>query len=929
MQSSVYTADVGGGAPRGLVGRAADVDRIEGLLGSVDSGGAVLLSGDPGVGKTALLGHLAQRALAAGARVLRAAGAESESDVEYAALNQLVFPLWEEADPQTLDRAHREALRVALGFGEGTPPERYLVSNGALVLLRRAAAATPVLLLVDDLQAVDPASAAVLGFVARRLAGSRVRFLAAARRGHRGCVAAGVRAEHEVLPLDEDASRLLAGAFHPDLAGPVAECVVAAAQGNPLALAELPAALTGPQRAGLERRPSALPLTRRLREVFGSCVAVLPAATRRLLLVPALEGTGDLAVVQCAARRLGAGADLVDLEAAERDGLVRIEEFDHRLSFRHPLFRAAVVDASTSAERRRVHRELAEVLHDRPDQRAWHLGEACVEQDEDVAALLEGTAHRVLRRGDAMAAIRALTKAAHLSPGAADRGRRLAAAAYIRADASGELTMASRLLDDARRFGSDDRASLYSAAVAVHRLLDGEGDIDTAHQVLLGAIENGDHPHGACDPALEEALYLLLMLCCLGGREELWAPLHKIVDRLGPDAPRLLAVNVATQGDPARTALPALGDLEELIAGLPQETAPSRITRIGTASIAADRLSGVRDAVTRVPSQGRRQIVTLPLLCTDAFLAGRWDDTIELADEGLRLCKEHAFEAVSWYFLYYKAVVAAARGEAGVAEETADAMASWGTSRGAHHLVTLAEHIRVLVAQAEGDFERAYRHAVAISPAGELAPYTPVALLVVGDVVEAAVRTQRPAEAAAHVAAARHAGLAALSPRRAMLVDASAAMAAEADEEAIELFERALSHPGVQQWSFDLARVTLAYGERLRKARSTTDARASLSAALTTFEQLGACPWAERARRSLQATGWMVKRADGPESVGLTPQEIEIAHLAASGLTNKQIAERLYLSPRTVGGHLGRVFPKLGITSRAALRDALTGLAKR
>lgn len=928
MQSSVYTADAGGGTSQGLVGRSCDVNRIEDLLGSVDSGGAVLLSGDPGVGRTALLGHLAHRALAAGARVLRAAGTESERDVEYAALNQLLFPLWEQADAQDLDRAHHEALRVALGFGEGTPPERYLVSNAALVLLRRAAATTPVLLVVDDIQAVDRASAAVLGFVARRLAGSRVRLLAAARRGHRGCVRAGVRAEHEVAPLDDEASRLLVGAVHPDLAGPVAECVVAAAQGNPLALIELPAALTGPQRAGLERRPPVLQLTRRLREVFGSGVADLPAATRRLLLVTALEGTGDLAVVECAARRLGAGADLADLEYAERDGLVRIEESDHRLSFRHPLFRAAVIDASTSAERRRVHRELAEILHDRPDQRAWHLGEACVEQDEDVASLLEGTAHRALRRGDAMAAIRVLTKAAHLSPGAADRGRRLAAAAYIRADSSGELAVASRLLDDARRIGSDDRASLYAAAVAVHRLLDGEADIDTAHRMLLGAIENTGR-HGACDPALEEALHLLLMLCCLGGREELWAPLHKIMERLGPDVPPLLAVNVATHGDPARTALPALGDLEDLVAALPEETAPARITRIGTASIAADRFSGVRDAVSRVPAQGRRRIVTLPLLCTDAFLTGRWDDTTAMADEGLRLCKEHAFEAVSWYFRYYKALVAAARGEADVAEETADAMATWGASRGARHLVTLAEHIRVVVAQGEGDFERAYRHAGEISPAGELAPYTPVALLVVGDMVEAAVRTQRPAQAAAHVAAARHAGIARLSPRRAMLVDASAATAAEADEEAIELFERALSHAGVQQWPFDLARVTLAYGERLRKARSTTDARAPLSAALAAFEQLGARPWAERAKRSLQATGWMVRRAEGPESVGLTPQELEIAHLAASGLTNKQIAERLYLSPRTVGGHLGRVFPKLGITSRAALRDALTGLAKR
>ncbi|MEU4096765.1 AAA family ATPase [Streptomyces sp. NPDC026673] len=930
MHISVYTADdVGDGSPRGLVGRAADVDRVEGLLGAGDAAGAVLLSGEPGVGKTALLNELARRGSAAGARVLRAAGAESESDVAYAGLNQLLLPLWEESDPQTLEDAHREALRVALGFGTGAPPERFLVSNAALALLRRAAAATPILLIVDDLQRLDPASAAVLGFAARRLRGSRIRFLAAAPRGCRGHVEDGVRTEHEVPPLDEEASRVLVGSCHPDLAVSVVDCVIAAAQGNPLALVDLPAVLSGPQRAGAERLPAVLPLSPRLREVFGSQVAGLPAATRRLLLVSALEGTGDLGVLRSAAQRLGAGADLADIEPAERDGLVRFEELDHRLSFRHPLLRAAVIEASTASERRAVHRELAEVLHERPEQRAWHLGEACVEQDEDVAALLEGTAHRVLRRGDAMAAIRSLTKAAHLSPGAADRARRLSAAAYVRADASGELTVASRLLDDARRFGSDDRASLYSAAVAVHRMLNGEGHIDTAHRVLLGALESCDHRYEACDPALNEALHLLLLLCCLGGREELWTPLHRFLDRLGSDAPRLLAVNVATQGDPARTAVAVLGDLDELIADLPQETAPSRITRIGTASIAADRFSGVRDAVRRIPPQGRRRIVTLPLLCTDAFLAGRWDDTTELADEGLRLCKELAFEAVSWYFLYYKAVVAAARGESGTAVAAAEAMASWGTSRGARHLVTLADHIRVLVAQAEGDFEGAYRHAVAISPAGELAPYTPVALLVVLDVVEAAVRTRRHAEAAAHVAAARHAGIEALSPRRAMFADASAAMAAEADEEAIGLFERALSHPGVRQWPFDRARVALAYGERLRKARSTTDARASLSEALTAFEELGARPWADRAMRTLQATGWMVRRADGPGSVSLTPQEAEIARLAASGLTNKQIAGRLYLSPRTVGGHLGRVFPKLGITSRAALRDALMSRGER
>ncbi|MFJ4850802.1 AAA family ATPase [Streptomyces sp. NPDC088733] len=922
----VYTADAN--SLPALVGRDEDVERVEALLGSVDSGGAVLLSGEPGVGKTTLLNLLGQRALTAGARVLRAGGTAVESEVAYSGLNQLLFPVWEESSG-TLEGAHRDALRVALGFGSGTPPDRFLVSNAALVLLRGAAAETPILLIVDDLQWVDPASTAVLQFVARRLSGSRITFLAATHPGKRGHLESGGRAEYEIPPLDGESSRLLAGLRHPDLAGCALDCVIAAAQGNPLALVELPAALSGPQRAGLERLPDPLPLSRRLREAFGSRVAALPAATRRLLLVSALEETGDVAVLQAAVQRLCSASGPTDLEAAECHGLVHIDQFGHRLRFLHPMIRTAVLEGSTPTERRAVHRELAEVLNEWPDRRAYHLGEACTELDECVAALLEGSAHRLVRRGDATAAIRALTKAAHLSPGAADRARRLSAAAYVRADASGELITASRLIDDARRVGTDERALLYSAAVSVHRLLDGEGDIDTAHQTLLKAIESLDRSYDACDLALDEALHLLVLLCCLGGRRELWVPLEKILDRLGADVPRLLAVYVATQGDPARTALPAQPDLEELIAGLPQETSPARITRIGVVSLTADRFADVRDSVSRISPQGRKQIFVLPLLCTDAFLTGRWDEATALADQGVRLCKELSFEALSWYFVYYRAVVAAARGDAATAGEAAEAMALWGTSRGALHLVTLAEHVQVLIRQAEGDFERVYGHAAAVSPAGELAPYTPVALLVVVDLVEAAVRTGRREEAAAHVRAVRSAGIARLSPRRAMLVDAAAAMAAEADEAAIELFEQALSHPGVQQWPFDWARVTLAYGERLRKARSTTEARASLRAALAAFEELGARPWADRAARTLQASGGMTRRAEGPEPVMLTPQELEIAHLAATGLTNKQIAERLYLSPRTVGGHLGRIFPKLGIASRAALRDALMNLGER
>ena len=193
------------------------------------------------------------------------------------------------------------------------------------------------------------------------------------------------------------------------------------------------------------------------------------------------------------------------------------------------------------------------------------------------------------------------------------------------------------------------------------------------------------------------------------------------------------------------------------------------------------------------------------------------------------------------------------------------------------------------------------------------------------DLVEAAVRTGRAAEAAAHVAAMREANLAGVSSRLALVVGASAAMAAP-DDTALDLFEAALALPGIERWQFDLARVRLAYGEHLRRRRAMVAARVQLNAALEIFERLRARPWIDRASAELRATGQAKPRAGDSVADRLTAQEFEIASLAASGLTNKQIAERLFLSHRTVSGHLHRAFPKLGVTTRAALRDALAAV---
>jgi DNA-binding CsgD family transcriptional regulator len=232
--------------------------------------------------------------------------------------------------------------------------------------------------------------------------------------------------------------------------------------------------------------------------------------------------------------------------------------------------------------------------------------------------------------------------------------------------------------------------------------------------------------------------------------------------------------------------------------------------------------------------------------------------------------------------------------------------------------------VRSLEAVGNGDFEVAYHHATSISPAGQLASHAPTALFVFLDLVESAVRTRRFAEADAHVAALLETGVSAISPRLALLVGGSAAIAAQ-DHKAGELFEDAMAIPGTDRWPFDLARVQLAYGEYLRRQRATTDARKYLTNALTAFQGLGARGWVERASQELRASGQGQARTSGLQAAcsQLTSQEHEIAMLAAAGMTNKEIGERLFLSHRTVGAHLYRVFPKLGITSRAALRDAL------
>ncbi|WP_083401823.1 helix-turn-helix transcriptional regulator [Pseudofrankia sp. EUN1h] len=1004
-----------GGGGVGLVGRREALELVDtlltGLTRPAPTGAAWLLRGGPGIGKTALLDAAAARAGAEAIQVLRVSGVEFEADIGLSALHQMLYPLRDLVDD--LPSGQRAAMNQVLGLTDGPYPEPLVVSSGALALLVAAASRTPVLMLVDDISWIDTWSATVLGFVARRIAGHPILFLAAARPGGDTVFHRIGLPELEVAPLPGDEAAALLDARHPGLAPRARERLLGEAAGNPLALLELPALLTEPQLAGREVLPAQLPLSRRLEALFASRVRALSVPTHRLLLIAALEPAADLVTVLLAAGGADGpgGADapaptIDDLAPAEAADLVRADHADGQVVFRHPLIRSAVVQMSSSADRRAAHRALARVLRAHPDRRAWHLAEAALGPDEEVADALEEAAHRALARGSAPAAMRTLIRAAGLTPAPVDRARRLAEAAY-NANRCGQLDIANRLLGEARRIHAATETTgarlSHEAATEASLLAYREGDVDAAHRLLVTAL-------AAADSAVEadwvnETLFMLLVMCYHGGRAELWEPLVAARARLTATATaaasgggsgaaggvgaggdtsggggtilvELMWLCHDTLGDPARTAHGARERLRATAAGLSSDPQPWQVSRLCFAAQYVDALDEYRDLCRRMVARERDDgsiisvISGLTFLAVDFYLRGQWDESAAIAEDGLGLVAAFGYQLLAGAFRFVLAMIAAARGDLEAARVYSDTTAAWVEPRRIVQQQAFVWHARAVAALAQGDYEDAYAHAVRISPAGTLVSHAPHALWAVGDLVEAAVRTGRLDEARAHVAAAKEADLAAVSPRLALLVAGAEAFVADGADRQAKAFEAALAVADAARWTFDHARLQLAHGEALRRDREIIRARRPLREALETFDRLGARLWADRARSELRAAGVTVAaRPLSPSAVGLaaeqadaasagadkgagaaagagpaaavaagpgrsagrverlTPQELQIAQLAATGLTNKQIGEKLFLGHRTVSAHLYRIFPKLGITSRAALRDALDAYA--
>ncbi|MFF5296190.1 helix-turn-helix transcriptional regulator [Paractinoplanes globisporus] len=841
-----------------IIGRDAELAELTAFV-TGPGGGALVVRGDAGVGKSALLDAAAARA--EGHRVLRAVGVEAESAIAYAGLHQLLHPLLAHAgdvDP---------AFDTIFGRGDAEPPSVLALGIAVLDLLALAAGSEPLLLVVDDAHWFDPQSTEVCTFLARRLAVHAVRLLAGVRSEIESGWDGAALPELHVSPLAAEAAAELLDRAAPGLPAAARERVLRVAEGNPLALLELPRA------AG---DGDDLPLSRRLERLYGSRVAALAPASRAALLRAALDGR---------TRHQLSGVD--DAIAA---GLVIPAGAD--LVFRHPLVRSAVLHSATPNERRAAHAWLAARYEADAERYATHLAAATVDPSEEVAAALEEAAHSASARGGAAAAVAMLTRAAELSPSARSRSSRLEEAAFVAAQAA--------LFDRA------ELARLGGAYTAFYR----DGDLYAAHRLVAAAL-SGD----ADAETRGRLLPVLLALSMYAQDPALWAVVPPVRDPL-------TALYRDAWGDVARTGGGVAARVREAF-GRVGDGQPWDVMRLGVAAFYVDALAEHRALVRRVAAREEdggavsNAMTLLQLVMLDQIGAGEWDAATATGQRGLELTIEHGYALFEHQFYGFLGLLSAWRGDLEAAWRAADRLDRWARPRRVGYLTDLAEAIGAAAGLTSGDYESAYAYASGITAPGSFTPYSKQAVRTFFDLVEAAVHTGRASAARRHAVAARDLGLPAVSGRLAFLVEAALAMV----EEPGASFEAAVAHPAAALFPFDRARVRLAQGMWLRRQRERSAARAVLAEAAGEFERLGAAPWAARARAELKAGG----AAPSGGASALTAQEREIAELAASGLSNKEIGAKLFLSPRTVGAHLYRLFPKLGVSSRASLRDALSG----
>ena len=910
-----------------IVSRAAELSRLDDLLGALarGEGGALLVRGEAGIGKTTLLEALAARAGDA-VTVIRACGAETEAELTFSALADLLDPVLGELaalpEPQTT------ALMGALALGPPAPGDRLAVSVATLGVLRAAAQRRPVLVVVDDLQWTDASSRECIEYVTGR-AGGRLAVVLAAR--DPWCPSDHIHLpELRIGPVDDAGAAELLRQRAPDLAPPVAAAIGQAAAGNPLALVELTAMLNADQRTGAA--PLNLPLApgRRLQRAFSGRVGALDEQARRALLIAAAHVGPELSVI--AAACLGAGTDVGHLREAEASGLVRVDT--NRVSFTHPLIRGAVYQEAEAAERRIAHAALAAALGDDDDRRVWHLAAAAIGTDEEVAAGLERVGGQAVARRAYAAGSGALERAARLTPAREAAIRRLIAAGQAAAGA-GTADRALALFAEAAEAAANDeqraQAQQLRGRMMVWRglgaeavpLLTGQAALVAPRLPALAAAMYSDAANGATtigsyleaerlawraagllddgtDPALRGAvLGLLGWALTLRGKASQArrvlgeaARLAEGLDPLGPDWSWLHLI--------LRCQIP-LGEFEQARAK------------------SLDLCRRAREAGALAALSGM-----LHVAADTAFRLGDWDTADAAALEAIQVAGEVGQPAVVGWVLTIRARILAARGQ------PADGRAA------AQAALQIAETGRIgagfrFVHAALGFLELGLdRTGAAISELETVERLVegtgledPVIVPWEADLVEAYARQGRAGDARRVLARLE---------RRADRTGSPVARAAAArcrgmvDDDFEPAFTAALALDDQRPMPFERARTLLAFGRRLHRARRRAEARDRLIEARYGFEQLRAAAWAAQAEAELHAAG--ARRRREPDDSALTAQELRVAAAVQRGASNRDIAADLFLSPKTVEFHLRQIYLKLGVHSRTQLIVALTERAQ-
>ncbi|MER6692260.1 helix-turn-helix transcriptional regulator [Streptomyces minutiscleroticus] len=899
-----------------VVGRDAELARLFRVVDSVSADPVLMLVGDVGTGKSTLLGHAVRRAEAGGARVLRAAGSESESSLAFSALHQLLRPVPAEVDG--LPGRQRAALQDAFGKGPATSgPDLMLVGIAVLSLLSGLGDRHPVLVVLDDAQWCDRASLDALSFAARRLEGEPVTMLIGARGGDH---LPGFDRHVPTLtlgPLDSAAADQLLDLQPKSPTGRTRTRILDQAGGNPLALVELARAASAPDTAVGSPSAGPLPLAEHLERIFAARLNGLPAATTRALLLLAAMDSADSAIAVPAG--LPHAGDEI-WPPAERAALVR--RTGHDVRFRHPLVRSAVYHAASPGARREAHLALAEMLRDEPDRSAWHRAAACPHPDAAVSAELERSAGRARRRGGHAAAAQALQRAAELAPRREDSARLLVEAAAA-AVFTGDIAWVEELVAAART-RTDDATLLASAAVQAGRL----AVLTVRHPVVFSRLAGAAEELTVSQPAA--ALDLVAGAAVVrfySGEDTQRHRIQDILRRLPANAPHAdLRTWVRAVSDP-------FDDRDQLLALLPKLVAeaqdrPERLTAVGIMAWLLDETpQAVRafdEAFDRWQVQGALPEGLGGAVAWAYAERGRWEQAREACARTTAVGRvaglDHAVAcaaAVDATLLALQGDPSSARTRAEEALTLIDPLESRSVGVYAHRALGAA-------AVAEGAYETAYGQLRMVFAADGAPVHYHASYPALTDLAAAAVRCGRHEEAAAIVerSAAALAGHA--SPRLRALISRARGLLTD-PREAEPHFRAALADPVLEYWPFERAQTLLDLAEWLRRRRRIAEARGPLTEALEIFRRLGARPWIERARAESRAAGLAVTDPAPDALAELSPQQQQIVRLAARGLTNREIGEKLFLSPRTVSSHLYRSFPKLGITARSQLRDLLEG----